>query len=158
VLVSRPFADRRLCGDYGSVGGVEVLPFGLLVFAVGSLLVANVWAVVDTKLAVVSAARDAARVYVEAPSHGAATVRAHQVARDTMREHDRSAERAQVRIDHEGGRPWARCTRVVVTITYRVPALTLPWIGGYGDDLDVRAEHSELVDPFRSGLTGVGTC
>ena len=32
--------------DAGMVGGVEALPFGLLVFVVGSLLVANAWAVV----------------------------------------------------------------------------------------------------------------
>jgi hypothetical protein len=31
--------------DRGQVGGIEVLPFGLLVFVVGTLLVANAWAV-----------------------------------------------------------------------------------------------------------------
>ena len=52
--------------DCGQVGGIEVLPFGLLVFIVGTLLVANAWAVVDAKLAVTSAAREAVRSYVEA--------------------------------------------------------------------------------------------
>jgi hypothetical protein len=32
--------------DSGQVGGIEALPFGLLVFVVGALLVANAWAVV----------------------------------------------------------------------------------------------------------------
>ena len=34
----------RRRSDRGQVGGIEVLPFGLLVFVVGTLLVANVWA------------------------------------------------------------------------------------------------------------------
>ena len=49
-----------LRGDAGMVGGIEVLPFGVLIFVVGSLLVANAWAVVDTKFMVTSAAREAA--------------------------------------------------------------------------------------------------
>ena len=32
--------------DAGQVGGIEALPFGLLVFVIGALLVANCWAVV----------------------------------------------------------------------------------------------------------------
>jgi hypothetical protein len=46
--------------DAGMVGGIETLPFGLLVFVVGSLLVAQAWAVVDAKLAVDAAASRAA--------------------------------------------------------------------------------------------------
>ena len=66
----------RLRGDHGVVGGIEVLPFGVLIFVVGSLLVANAWAVVDTKFMVTSAAREAARTYVEAPDQGTAMARA----------------------------------------------------------------------------------
>jgi Mg2+/Co2+ transporter CorC len=47
----------RISGsDEGVVGGLEALPFGLLIFVVGALLIANVWAVVDAKLAVSAAA------------------------------------------------------------------------------------------------------
>ena len=59
-------ARGRAGGDGGQVGGIEALPFGLLVFVVGALLVANAWAVVDAKLAVDAAARQATRHYVEA--------------------------------------------------------------------------------------------
>ena len=52
------------------VGGVEALPFGLLTFVAGVLLVANLWAVVDAKVAVDAAARQATRHYVEADVSG----------------------------------------------------------------------------------------
>ena len=35
-----------------------------------------------------------------------------------------------------------------------MPALTLPWIGGYGHGFTVTSTHSELVDPFRNGVPG----
>jgi hypothetical protein len=57
-----PVAWRdRLRDEGGAVGGLEVLPFGLLIFVVGILLVVNAWAVVDAKLAAEAAAREAAR-------------------------------------------------------------------------------------------------
>ena len=40
-------------------------PFGLLIFVVGSLLIANAWAVVDAKFATDAAARQAVRTFVE---------------------------------------------------------------------------------------------
>lgn len=148
----------RCCGDAGVIGGLEVLPFGVLIFVVGVLLAANAWAVVDVKLAVTSAAREAARVYVEAPDQSAAAARATSSARETVRDHGRSPERVRVRIDHAAGRAWGRCTRAIVTVTYPVPALSLPWIGGYGEGFLVSASHSEIIDPFRAGLPGMATC
>jgi hypothetical protein len=40
-----PRRARRARSDAGQVGGIEALPFGLLVFVVGATLVANAWAV-----------------------------------------------------------------------------------------------------------------
>src|SRR3954447_14686723 len=59
---------RRWHDERGQVGGLEALAFGLLIFVIGTLIVANAWAVVDAKFAVESAARQAARNYVE-PGH-----------------------------------------------------------------------------------------
>jgi len=149
---------RRARGDAGQVGGVEVLPFGLLTFVVGTLLVANAWGVVDAKLTVTSAARDAVRAYVEAPDAVAAVQRAHTRADDAVIGHGRSAGRASVEIRHEGDRPFGRCVRATVTVRYDVPALSLPWIGGYGTAFAVASSQSEIVDPYRSGLPGEATC
>ncbi|MGV3758684.1 MAG: hypothetical protein ACO1PW_03960 [Actinomycetota bacterium] len=50
-----------LRGDRGQVAGIEAIPFGLLIFVLGGLLLANAWAVVDAKLATDAAAREAVR-------------------------------------------------------------------------------------------------
>ncbi|HEY6531937.1 MAG TPA: hypothetical protein VIY72_06515 [Acidimicrobiales bacterium] len=148
----------RLRGDVGQVGGIEVLPFGLLIFVVGSLLVANAWGVVDAKQATTSAAREAVRAYVEAPDEATAIDAAREAAQLSMEGHGRDAARTTVEIRHRDGRPFGRCTRVIVTVHHPVPALRLPWIGGYGHAFDVAASQSEVVDPYRSGLTGAATC
>ena len=144
--------------DRGQVGGIEVLPFGLLVFVIGTLLVANAWAVVDAKLAVTSAAGEAVRSYVEADSGDAAVEAAEAAARSAIAGHGRRAPRTEVQITHAGGGPYTRCTRATVTVRHRVPALSLPFLGGYGDGFDVAASQSEIIDPYRSGLTGEARC
>jgi hypothetical protein len=45
-----------------------------------------------------------------------------------------------------------------VTVSASVPAIRLPFLGGYGRPFDVRATHTELVDPTRAGVEGVATC
>ncbi len=140
------------------MGGIEVLPFGMLIFVVGALLVANLWGVVDAKMATDSAAREAVRAYVEAPDARVGAARATDAARATMVGHGRHTDGLVVVLRHEGGLPFARCVRATVEIDYPVPALDLPWIGGLGHAFDVRSSHTERIDPFRSGLNGVGTC
>lgn len=151
---------RRLAwhDDRGQVGGIEVLPFGLLIFIIGSLLIANAWGVVDAKLAVTSAAREAVRAYVEASDGADAQDRAEAAARAAIDGHGRDGARASLGFRHVDDQPYARCTRAVVTVSYPVPAIALPFIGGYGDAFDVSARQSEIVDPYRSGLAGEAAC
>lgn len=144
---------HRLRGDAGQVGGIEAIPFGLLVFVVGGLLVANAWAVVDAKLATDAAAREAVRAFVEAPDLATAEAAADAAARRSVAAHGRDGTRAEVAL-LEAAR-FVRCERITIEVTYKVPALTLPLIGGWGDGpLAVRSRHSEVVDPFRSGVPG----
>ena len=49
----------RRRGERGQAGGMEVLPFGLLVFVAGTLLLVNIWGVVDTKFAAAVLKNDA---------------------------------------------------------------------------------------------------
>lgn len=149
-----PATARRGAGDAGVVGGIEVLPFGVLVFVAGSLLVANAWAVVDAKLAVTSAAREAVRAYVEAPDGPTAAAAADAAARTALAGHGRDPSRMDLSLD--GG--FARCAPVVAVATYPVPAVALPFVGGVGPGFTVRAEHREVVDPFRSGIGGEADC
>jgi hypothetical protein len=147
--------DRRRCeGDRGFVGGAEAPLFSVLVFVVGMLLLANAWAVIDAKMAVSSASREAVRYLVESDGDTGGAAAAGSAAfasygRDAGRLNGPSIAAAN---------GLARCSRVTVTYEYQVPALSLPLIGGWGRAFNVSASHSEIVDPFRSGLEGEAQC
>lgn len=144
---------RRCRGDRGQVGGIEALPFGLLVFVVGSLLIANAWAVVDAKFATDAAARQAVRTFVESDDASSAAERARTAGLAAIDAHGRDPTRASV--GPVGEARLLRCQRVTFEAVYEVPALSLPFIGGYGRaPFRVRSSHSEVVDPFRRGLAG----
>jgi hypothetical protein len=137
-------------GEDGSVGGFEALPFGLLVFVAGSLLLANAWAVVDADLATSAAAREAVRAFVEAPPAEDARARGEEAAIAALVAHGKRAERATV--EWSAAVP-ERCAPVTVTVGYRVPSLSVPWIGAFGGGvIEARSSHTEVVDPWRAGL------
>jgi hypothetical protein len=160
VTTLRPRRRARIDwrDDAGQVGGIEVIPFALLIFVLGTLLVAQAWAVIDVKLAVDAAAREGARTFVEAPDEAAAIADADAAARDAITGHGRDGSRLVVDPPDYGGGSFARCTRVAVDVHYPVPALTLPWLGGVGDGFVVSATHAEIIDPYRSGLAAGGGC
>lgn len=139
--------------ERGAVGGLEAIPFGFLVFVVAVLLLANAWAVVDAKLAVNAAAREAARTWVEGDG---STEAARAAAAEAALGHGRDPERMTLDLSAPTG--FGRCAPVVVRATYTVPAVALPWIGGFGDGIEVSSRHSERVDPFRDGVGGTATC
>lgn len=142
---------RRTFDERGQLGGVEVLPFGFLVFVVGTLIVVNAWGVVDAKLATEAAAREAVRVYVEAPDEATALARAHDVAIDAARGHGKDLAALELRPPRPGS--FARCARVTYEVRYRLPVVRVPWVGGLGRGLTASARHSEVVDPYRSGVS-----
>jgi hypothetical protein len=144
--------------ERGAVGGLEAIPFGLLIFVVATLLIANAWAVVDAKLAVDAAAREAARTYVEGGGGHEGEEAARRAAAEALQGHGRDAERLVLEIALPDGTGFRRCAPVVVRASYEVPAVPLPWIGGFGDGIEVAARHSERVDPFRDGIPGAAQC
>ncbi|HEX2384907.1 MAG TPA: hypothetical protein VHI95_19840 [Acidimicrobiales bacterium] len=147
----------RWSDDRGQVAGIEAIPFGILLFVIGALLITNAWAVIDAKMAVTSAAREAARTYVEAPDHDTGLVRAEAAARAAIAAHGRDP--AKVSISGPSSvAAFTRCNHVSFTVTYRVPALTLPFIGGLGSSVDVRSTQTEIVDPFRNDVPGEAVC
>jgi hypothetical protein len=146
-----------LSDEAGFVGGIESIPFGLLVFVVGALLVANAWAVVDAKLATLSAAHEAARTYVETVTGsdaGRATAAARRAAVESIEGHGRDPESMGFSVSPGGA--VVRCERIRVTVTYPVPALTVPIVGGFGRGFTVRATESEIIDPFRNDVADGG--
>jgi len=133
----------------GQVGGLEGLVFGVLVFVFGTLLVVNAWAVVDAKSAASAAAREATRAFVESSSADDAEGRATEAAMLAFEGHGRGRDRAVVA---RTAGTLERCSRVVYEAAYVVPLLRVPVVGGLGRGFRVSARHSEVVDPYRSGL------
>lgn len=140
--------------DAGFAGGLAGLLFGFLVFLLGTLLVGYGWAVVQTKAAVVDAARQAARSYVESPDAVTAYDSARTAAAGSLAAKGRNPARSSLQVS---AGTFGRCARVTVTISYPAPVLLLPLSGLFGGPT-VRAQHSELVDPYRSGLPGSAAC
>ena len=161
----RPIADvgrgARRSGHAGAgresgvVGGVEILPFGLLVFVSGALIAVNGWAVVDARLAVAASAREAGRAYVESTDPARAEEAAWSAARDAIRGGGRDPDRLGLRADATG---LSRCLVVTHEASYRVPTISVPFVGSWGHGILVRARHRDVVDPFASGLPGDGDC
>lgn len=144
---------RRCRGDDGFVGGSEGILFGVVVFVFGTLILFNAWAVIDAKMAVSSAARETARTLVEGDGEVAPAVAAGREAFDATSAFS-GADLGAPAITGE----FRRCGRIDVTYDYSVPAISLPGGIGWGDGFHVSATHSEIVDPFRSGLDGEAVC
>lgn len=55
------------------------------------------------------------------------------------------------------GPDFRRCALNTVVVHYRVPTLTVPFLGSFGSGfIDTSGRHSEIVDPYRSGLAVEG--
>ena len=134
--------------DESGQAGIEAVPFALLTFVVGSLLVVNAWAVIDAKIAVSSAAREATRAYVEAPADEDPLELADAAARAAIDGAGRDPQRLALTPLEA---TFARCQTVRFEASYELPAVRVPWIGGVGA-FTARARHAEVVDPFRTGV------
>ncbi len=137
------------------MGGIEVLPFGLLIFVAGALIIVNAWAVIDAKLTVEASAREATRSFTEADDvrtgDRLALVAARSVVEGSGRDPDRLV------LQRRGNR-LVRCAVVEYRAQYRVAAITIPFIGSYGRGTTVTGRHSDVVDPFRAGLGPSSDC
>ena len=151
---------RELGDDHdelGQVGGIEGVIFGVLVFVLGTLVIANGWAVIDTKSAASAAAREATRAFVEsrATTTDDAFAEADAVARETIEGYGRDPVELTVVAEEASLR---RCGRVTIRTEYPVPLVSLPILGRHGHGFTATGRHSELVDPFKAGLPDRDSC
>lgn len=169
-----PRLHRLHTEEDGLTAGAEALVFGVLVFVIGSIIALNGWAVLDANFAVSAAAREATRTIVE--SGAASRVEAvgglpdgrvlgpvHDVAAAAMVGHGKDPAGLDVRLLDDpwpvgGGPAPARCARVTVQVSYAVPGISLPIVGGWRTPIRAVGQHTEVIDPFRSGLTGSADC
>ena len=140
--------------EAGQLGGLEGLAFGVLVFVMGTLIVVNAWAVIDGKLAAASAAREAARAFVEA-NRDTADDEANKAAAAAIAGYGRDPQRMDV---SHSATTFGRCERVTFTVEYKVSLTAVPLLKRPGTTFVAAARHSEIVDPFRSGLPGEARC
>jgi hypothetical protein len=145
----RPRLVSRSREQAGAVAGVEALAFGALVFVLGSLLVANLWAAVDGRSAADGAARAAARAVVLADPGSDVAAVADRAALAALVAHGVPADRA---VDVRLRGTLARCEIVEVTVAHQVPLVVLPSVGAGRRGVTVRSTHAAVVDPFASGL------
>ena len=138
----------------GQVGGVEALFFGLLILVLGTLVVANAWGVIDAKMSAAGAAREAARAFVQAPAGSDPGRLARTAAMTAIEAEGRDPARTTVLVSGD----LTRCSRVVAEVSYRVPLVVVPLLGGFGAGFTATSRHSELVDPYRTGLAGTANC
>ena len=145
---------QRITDERGVVAGSDMVLFGFLAFVLSSLVIVNVWTVIDVSFAVSSAAREGARTYVEADPNTAwadTQARMHDVMEDYGRT-KRAVPPNPPAIDR-----YERCAVVTVTAEYDVALISLPLFGEFGSLTRIDATHSERIDPYRSGEYE-GTC
>lgn len=149
-------APLRLRGQAGQIGGIEVLPLGMLFFVAGTLFFASAWAVLDTKLAVSTAAQQGARAYSESDNERSANQAARRSAQSALNAYGRKTNLTNVEIAVMP--TFRRCARVEVTVSYRQPTIAVPFLGGFGGTQVVSSTFSEIIDPYRSRLSGAAQC
>lgn len=155
--------QRAHADQDGLSAGAEALVFGVLVFVVGTILALNGWAVLDADFAVNAAAREAVRTVVEAGDapYDDTLVALHAVAAETMAGHGKQPAAATVEVVDDpfgGGGRVQRCARVTVEVRYPVEGIRLPLIGAWTTPITAVGQHSEIIDPYRSGLQGRAGC
>lgn len=140
---------RGSASESGQAAGAEAIVFGLLVFVVATLLIANAWAVIDAKMAMSAAAREASRAFAEAPPGTDPMAAATEAAREAVRGHGRDPNRLVLRLVSGD---FTRCSLVRFEARYDVAAVSVPWVGGHGHGFTAASRHAEIVDPYRDGV------
>ena len=132
--------------ERGVIGGADAILFGALCFFAGTIIILNAWSVIDTKFAADSAAREAGRAYVEAPSQTDAVIRAI-AASDRVATNENKTYGDQ-RITISGG--FIRCADINFDVEFVAPRSRVPFIGTLILPMNVHGHYSEVVDPYRA--------
>lgn len=137
--------------------GAEILFFAFVILLSLTLVIVNAWAVIDAKFMVTASAREGAHAYIESVDQDTARAAALQSADAAI---VRSGGRLDRRVATEVDGFFERCGRVTVTVRYRIPSVRVPAFGFSLGTREVASSHTEIVDPFRSGLAGAvgGAC
>jgi Flp pilus assembly protein TadG len=138
--------QRRCCQGERGTATVELtlVALGLLVFAAGLI---GIGRLTDTRTALASVAREAARAAADAPSASQAIRLGQDAATQTASGYGLDPARLQVSVEPQG---FARGGTLLVTATYRVPLGDLPTLRLLPGQVTLHARQLEPIDPFRS--------
>jgi hypothetical protein len=148
----------RWSAEAGLAAGAEALVLGMLVFVVGTLVAVTTWAAIDTRFATAAAAREGARAAATTPPGEGPLAAAEAAVVAALEGHGLDPGRAELELHGPVGASLERCQEVSVTVTYRLDAVRIPVIDVTALGFDVNGRHTEVVDPFRSGLAVGGSC
>jgi len=153
---------RRSCDQHegGNEGGNAVIEFLAIYLA---LLIPIIYAIVimadvqRAMLATSNAARETARVYATATTHNQAEQRATTSFNEMLANYQLPTARAVLQLSSvcPAGAPpacqagFGPSAEVTVVVTYQVPILHVPLIGGVGPSLTVGAHNHTRIDRYR---------
>lgn len=133
--------------ERGLVAGGDAVVFGALILLAGTLVVTNLWSIVETRTAVDAAARDYLRSYTRAENSTDATRLAEQAARAVLDGRGTPLTGLEITPPDPGG--FGPCGTATVTLAARVPAARVPFLGELGAT-EVTVTHTELIDAHRA--------
>ncbi|TFD57369.1 hypothetical protein E3T39_15410 [Cryobacterium suzukii] len=117
------------CSRWSEAGSasLEFITAGMILLVPLVYLVLALSALQGGALAVEGAARQAARVYVQAPDEGTATARAHRAVAFALSDYGLDPGDAEVQIECAGGTSRCLTSRGLVTVTVRI-GIALPLV------------------------------
>ena len=139
--------------DEQGQAGAEVIA-GCVVLIIGLVFVfANLWVVLDAKMAVSSAARNAVQAYVEQSTPADAESAARAEASELLSARFPERWTTQTSADR-----FERCQPIAIRVAVDIPLIAVPFLGSLGGTKTVSATHRSRIDPFRSGVPGEVDC
>lgn len=136
----------RRRSERGVVAGGEGLVFGVLILLAGSLVLINIWAMVDTRAALDAATREYLRTYTEQSSSGEARLLGEISARNSLRLRGSHTQDLSIEVDQPAG--FGPCSAVTVRISATVRWFKVPFLTSFGD-ARLTAQNRELIDASR---------
>jgi hypothetical protein len=144
--VVRVTATPLTRNERGVAGGAEALAFTTLILLAGTLVMVNVWSLVETRVALDAAAREYLRTYTHQDDHHAAVTAGELVARAVLT--GRDTPLSELRFVHPDPSTFGPCGMATVAISASVPAARVPFIGTLARSR-VRIEHHDLIGLHR---------
>lgn len=145
-------SPRTLANERGQAGA-EVIVGGVVMIIAITLVLTNVWAVLDTKMMANDAARASAQAYIDEDDGPSANAVAEATAERQLQPRFGSAWKAIPLVNRFG-----RCESIAVRVEIKVGLIAVPFIGSVGGTKIVSSTHRTRIDPYRSGLLGEAAC